>query len=670
MYTPKRTKRKRKQVLRRFAKWRVCMTLLLTCFGTLLTCPHQAYAAAVDKPTMWMGATVGYGGYYKKEDWVPVSLTIHHVGPEKNGQLVVRVNQPLLANRRLSGSLQWPVQLPTDGWSQVQITLPGGVLDEGATVTCVANGKPLYTADLTGNAVSHVALVAVLAKNNQATQFLAGASTSSNPVLPVAVNPDGFPTSANVLDSLTAVVTPVSTLEQLSTAQQQALQDWVKFGGLLIVSGTGYGTNMWRSVLPLTPGNSRTVDPHALADFANSTGDSLGKALVVQASGIDGTARLWAGTNQTPLLASVSLGRGQVWQTAFSPMDPLLLGWSGDPLMWTALFRHGTETATSAIPLLFDANGALSLASVGDALAPLRVPSLPVFAIVFAIYIALIGPIAFFVLNRFRRAQLAWVLLPLVSVVTTVGIYVFGGAQRPTGLLTDGVGVLDLTGDGTAQSYGVQAFMSPYPGGLDFQMPKGTLAVPMSVQETVPSRDAVVQSGDTTNMLFRNVGRWHVRYVYAAGTDRNTGQFVTELTSAYGLLFGHVANQTPYTLDHVAIVWENHMYEIGTLKPGQVYELNPTQVTDTTEWLSDYGTYNRNLTHGIGRSLGAYLPQFVSSSTSDNSVAPQAMIIGTTTERTSELPKPVHEQDVTSDKTIVLVRQYADVNPGIGDALQ
>ncbi|GEO27510.1 hypothetical protein AAC03nite_32950 [Alicyclobacillus acidoterrestris] len=636
-----------------------------------LVAPTTVLAAtAADKPTMYMSATAGYGGYYIQQDWVPVAVTIHHVGAKEDATLTVQVGDALVGGRRLGGGLTWHVQLPANGWVTTEIDVPGVVLAKGASVTCSANGQPLYTAALNGNSVNHVALVAVLANRSQFTQFLAGSSTSVNPVLPVALNPNLVPTSVNLLSGLTAVVTTVDTLSRLSAAQQEALYNWVELGGLLVLSGTGQAPAKWQSSVPLKPGAEKDVPGTLIAQFANSAG--LDANVPVQVGGIAATARLWAGSNQRPLLASENLGRGQVWQTAFSPMDPNLLGWSGNPLLWTAIFKDGVAGAGSGLAHLFSDSVAQNLASVGDALAPLRVPSLPVFAVVFAVYLLVIGPILFLVLRRFRRAHFAWGLLPIFSGITTVGIYLFGGTERPSGLLMDGVGVLDLSGDGKAESYGVEAIMSPYPGGLDFSLPSQTLAVPLSVNDVLPLSDAAVHYGNAdTNVQFRNVGRWHVRYVYAAHLDNHSGQIDTNLSSAYGLLFGTLTNDTPYPLEHVAIVWQDHMYHLGSMKPGQTVELDPTSGTTTKQWISDYGTYNRDLTHGIGRSLGAYLGQFSSSVTtaSDDAENASAMVIATTDKRTSMLPTPTVAQDVSSDKTLVLVRQYADVNPGIGGPL-
>lgn len=649
---------------------RFTLCLLVISCTVMVQTMTVAHAATKSKVGSSIQIAVGYGGYYKKTDWVPATVTIHHTGQAEAAQLAVEVNQSLSTQSRLSGSLNWPIQLPKNGTVTTQIEVPGSALSLGATLTLSHSNQTLASSSLVGNAVSHVALVVVLSATNQDTQFLAGTSVSSNPVLPVAVNPSLFPSNVNVLNSLTAVVASPSTFKHLTKRQQVALHTWVELGGLLIVSGTsGDVPAMWEPVFPLFSGALKKANSQWVADFASSTGPISSATLPVHVGGISPTARLLAGTNQIPVLASQVVGRGQVWQTAFSPMDPQLLAWSGNPLLWTAVFSQGIAGSESALPKLFDPSGALSLTSVGTALAPLRIPSLPIFAIVFGLYILLIGPVAFLALRKMRRAHLAWYLLPLLSALTTVSIYIFGASQRPNGLLVGGVGVVDLTGNGSAESYGVQALMSPFPGGLDFTMPQSTLAVPMSAGARLAPRDSFVQYGANSDLSFRNVERWHVRYVYAAGVDNASGQIATRLNSSYGLLFGSIQNQTSYTLNDVAVVWKDRMCHLGTIEPGQTVTLRPTSELQTAQWIADYGTYNHSLTRGIGRILGAYLSEFSTPSPSSSIQPVDAMIIATTNSRTAQLPKPDHAQVVSSDKMLVLVRQFAPVEPGVGGAL-
>ncbi|GMA56214.1 hypothetical protein GCM10025858_07170 [Alicyclobacillus sacchari] len=126
--------------------------------------------------------------------------------------------------------------MPRDGWTSKEIALPGNILNKGATVSLIAGDETLATASLTGNAVSHVALVGVISDNPQETQFLAGVSSDSTPVL-VALDASSVPAAVDLLAGLSAIVVSIPELSSLSTAQGIALREWVKVGGLLIVTG-------------------------------------------------------------------------------------------------------------------------------------------------------------------------------------------------------------------------------------------------------------------------------------------------------------------------------------------------------------------------------------------------------------------------------------------------
>ncbi|WP_284199055.1 hypothetical protein [Alicyclobacillus sacchari] len=387
--------------------------------------------------------------------------------------------------------------------------------------------------------------------------------------------------------------------------------------------------------MPLMAGALSQVSAQPLADFAGV--EPSAGALATDAAAARGDARIWAGSNQTPLLASEQIGRGQIWQTAFSPMDPHLLAWTGDAQMWTTIFRSAilAKGAASAIPALFSESGALSLTSVGDALAPLRMPSLSTFGAVFLIYMIVAGPLAFLWLHRRRKETWAWAVLPVLSAVTTVGIYAFGGSERPKGLLLDGVGVIDLSGDGNGIAYAAEAFMSPDSGDFRLEFPSGSDVLTLTSDNQPLTKSIVTNRAGATHVLLYSVPRWHVRYLYTSGMDHACGEITTQFTDSYGLLFGTVENDTPYTLDDVAVFWKGTMVRLGTLVPGQAKTIPVGGGSTTASWISDYGAYNRALTHGIGRSLGAYLSSWTPGASANDA---QAMIIATTTGRTPQLP--------------------------------
>ncbi len=640
------------------------LRLWLSALAGLLVLSVFGVTIAEAKPpadVVTLTASVGFSGYYANEDWVPVTLHIQHRGPTVQGVIAVQVDHSIGQADIASGSLQWPIRLPHNAGLTKQISLPG-LMVTGADVTIYVGGNAVATTTLSGNALGHVALVAVISNTLQKAAYLTGSSDGTNPVQPVAVSVTNFPQSTGALGGLQAVTATPRDLSQLSAQQSTALLTWIRFGGILVVTGTGQTepTSVWRGYMPILPGPQKRLPGVALSAFANVT-DSPGD-IVVSAKGLSKRAETFASDGNTPLIASMPIDRGVIWQTSFSPNQGSLLEWSGNPAMWTTLLRNSSGHGRSALVQPLNPSSVLALTAVRDALSPLRVPSLKFWALLFFAYLLLIGPGVFTLLRKSGRATLAWVLLPTLSVVVTVLIYSFGLAVRPPGLLSDAVGVLELAGNGTGESYGVQAFMSPFRGGLTFRMPPGTFALTLdSKGASADKANFIVHRATGTVASFGTAPRWSVRYLYAVSSLSGQGRLHCELSSSFGLLIGEVTNSTPYPLRHVSLFWQDRMYTLGNLNPGQTVEVNRSvgQAQSYHSWLAAYGGYNHDITRGIGRNLAAFASTegWQNDEVGDNG----AMLVATTDARIPTLPPVSGSQKIASSQSLVLVREFTAV---------
>jgi len=615
-----------------------------------------------------MTSTVGFAGYFGKNDWVPVNLTIHNIGPAVQADLVLHIHYAIDGSRTADGTLHFPVWLPKGTWVDKKVAVPGMVIDGNTTITCDVGGQPFAVTYLSGNALGNVALTAVLSTQTQSAQFLTGSSNGTSPVLPVSVDPRRFPEAANLLNGLTAVVATPEVLSSMNTNQQTALETWVKLGGMLLVTGTSQRSTSWESFFPMISGKTRTVSGDGLIAFAGESTTGPGN-LPIAVHALKANATVWASTDNTPLLASLPVGRGEVWQTSFSPID--LLGWSGNAALWTNVLKEGATQSDSATLPLLDPRGPLSLTAASDALAPLRVPSLDLWLTVFLLYVVLVGPVSFILLRRARREPWAWIILPAFGLVTTLGIYGFGASERPSGMLTAGVGVLDLVGDqaGTAESYGVEAFMSPTRGAQSFSTSDPMLALTLTEKALRQFGSASVVHARGTDVSFVDVGRWGVRYVYEAGSVTQQGQLHANLSASFGMLFGTVRNDTPYPLQNVAMFWRGHMYTLGNLAPGVTVGVNQATAvqSSTGNWINLYSAYNHNIARGLGRPLGTFAASqnWLDTSATGNEVMFVATTSGTTPS-TPSLPVVSTNANVASTESIVLVRQFSPVTVYLG----
>jgi hypothetical protein len=650
---------------RRMPLWLACgLALFMTTVVTGFAGPNRAMA-----DSLRISAVVGFNGYYSKDRPVPVEVHIVNPGAAATGRLSVYVHRALDNDRLLDGNLVWTVKLPAHGALDKRIVVPGEVISAGAGVQCQV-GSRLVSTTLNGNPFGRVALVAVVADSAQAAQFLTGSSNGQNgqPVLPVRVNPASLPDSAYLLEDLTAVALSPEGLDELTPRQRSALLMWVKLGGLLLVTGSGTVDPSWQGELPLRPSRPERSAATPLSSFIGGSVAAPAGELEVAGRLMGEDVDVWAGSREKPLVAAKHVGRGVVVQTAFSPLQPTVLGWPGNAALWTTVLKRGSEQSEPALPALTGNGGALDLTTASDALPPLRVPSLRVWSSLFLGYALVIGPLLFLGLRRYKRESWAWVALPVISLVTTVGIYGFGAAQRPNGVLTEGVGVLELVGDGSAEAYGMRGFMSPLVTSATMTASGATFGLPLAETNVrmLGTADVVEDGGIQAD--FSAIGRWGVRYLYAIGTVGRQGQLEANLDVSLGTVTGMVTNQTPYSLNDVALIWNHQLYELGNLRPGQsvIVDDGTKTISLDSNWVSAYGRYNSDITHGVGRALATLLAADAAGSTAaagTGTLTKQAMLVATCTSETPAIPALHTLQKVASEQKLTVVRQYVETNP-------
>lgn len=118
-----------------------------------------------------------------------------------------------------------------------------------------------------------------------------------------------------------------------------------------------------------------------------------------------------------------SVGRGSVIALAFDPYDPAYEHWAGwQTLMKELINSHRTgpevviENSKSAQP-------AISHEAVELWWLDFKALSVSTLAIVLFLYLILAGPINFWLLERWKRRELAWVTAPALSVIFAIFLY-------------------------------------------------------------------------------------------------------------------------------------------------------------------------------------------------------------------------------------------------------
>ncbi len=419
------------------------------------------------------------------------------------------------------------------------------------------------------------------------------------------------------LEGVETIVVSTGTgnvVEKLSPNQSAALRSWVEFGGRLVICVGERGQELLTAgslLADLVPG--KLVDVSPLRDL-NKLGELTGHGLVVPANGarplvahvavdrgrIEDSVSGLAG--EVPLLTRASYGFGEVVLLCLDPDVPVLRDWPGrGRLLLPALVASGKHSSTVQAPRrnpsrlgYDDLSGQLRVAL--DDFPQVRVVNLTTVAILTLAYLALIGPIDFFVLRRLRwPGMITWISFPLlVGAFCTLGWYA-ARASHGTEVTVNQCEVIDIDMDrqlvrGTTwlhvyspktETYDLALALDPKPirltppaeGWISWQgLPGNGLGGLAANQLTAPrlSPYQVSFSGPKLTLSGMPVQIAGSKALSARWWGACSMPQPPPLTiNQFGLLEGEIVNPLPVELSDCLLVYDEWMYRLKTLSPGQ-----------------------------------------------------------------------------------------------------
>lgn len=390
---------------------------LLLCFVVV---PLPSVSAQVND-LVTLNAQPAFDGLFRANQWMPLRVEIENNGGAIQGAIVLR---PETSGSALPNTFSVPVDLPANTTQSLFLYASArgnaNVLrvellnDLGAVVTSRdVNVREILPRDqlyvvVTEGITSAVDLSTIRVGGYQAFQ--------ANWLI------NNIPTHTGALDAVNAMVISDADTGNLTAEQQQTIGDWVTGGGHLIVTGGA----AWQStaaglenLLPLIPTTSTTInDISPLAALAGRYNTQLnGDTIIAQGNLIDDATVLAQTAEGIPLVARRQLGNGVVDYITADPATEPLRSWQDLSQLWLTLI-----TTTDARPSWTYGFADWSKAVRSVEILP-GVDLLPaVLALIgfLALYIALIGPLNYIILNRLNRREWAWVTIPILIAIFSV----------------------------------------------------------------------------------------------------------------------------------------------------------------------------------------------------------------------------------------------------------
>ena len=379
---------------------------------------------------------VGLAGHYKVGEWTPLWVTLQSAA-DLQVRVIVNVSD---SDDNVTSCVGRVVPLPAGTATRIETRFRTGRLS-GELLVEVADeeGKLLASRRLRPGTDSSVDLPPAIKLDlplwitlGNIDLFAAGQGVEIDRNLREArlETLERLPTDWRAMQSVDLLILPTgrragggaSLLTELSPARNELLRNWVQMGGHLLVS-VGSEAALWRESplaawIPVIEGEMALRQLSSFESYA-------GRAAPLKFSGTIPAARLAPlprnnvvirdlGSSQA-LVADIPYGFGRVTVVALDLDAELLSNW---PLLKTVVYKL-TGAAASAKPATRKTNRQLThvgvtelatqLQQTHEAFATVRRPSYWWVMGLILLYIVVIGPLDYFLVQRvFRRPELTW----------------------------------------------------------------------------------------------------------------------------------------------------------------------------------------------------------------------------------------------------------------------
>ncbi|MCA9964797.1 MAG: hypothetical protein KC423_11155 [Anaerolineales bacterium] len=567
------TNLKTSKVLKTFEVWQIFSVVLFTLALLLIFMPPAAAQEESDSG-IEMSVRAGFDGYYKQEYWLPVHVTVANSGPGFSGSLQIKTGSELTNDEVIYSA---PIDLPTQSNKRLTLYIFLNNLTERVTAELVDNNgrlrhttpsNPMRNWSLQGR------LYGVISPKPDEFTFLEDAINVDAGTAVAVLTFDDLPDLAAGWQPLDVLVINDSDSDTLTGDQRTALAQWVNNGGQLVVTG-GPGwqktTTALADLLPVTvSGSESRSDLPGLAEQVGIPFRDAGPYVVASSSLRSGGETIYH-EDGLPLIARRSWGRGTVYFLALDPTLAPLLDWDGSNRLWADMAR----TQPGLQPWGLGVQNYYAAATAVSSLPSLVLPSFTGLIIFLLAYIALIGPINYLVLKRLQRRELAWITIPAIVAVFTIGTYLVGFQIKGNDTIINQMSVIyGQLGDGdTLTRQSLIGLYSPRRTTYSLTLPSSSTVRPINDGFTsLDNRfDSIGRSLNTTvNNIRTDVGG--IKTFLAEGTTPAppiTAQAALALVENQLQLNVTLQNNSSIELEKAALLFGDAIIPLGTLSAGE-----------------------------------------------------------------------------------------------------
>ena len=563
--------------------------LILTLLLTLLTVnPTQA-----QEPTdLIMEGIPAFEGHFKSGEWLPIWVELENNGPDIDGEIHVRktLGQGV-------ATYAVPVALPTGSRKRVPVyVLPSSysrqleleLIDKFVDRSIEGDDARLLSQKFSVEPLPNETYFAGLIASEQGALSLitsASMAKDARDITLVDVSLIDLPEQAQALNSFDLLILNNVDTSALTAGQSRALTEWVLLGGHLIIGG---GVNAQRTVAGLSPSLLPVALEEAVKVDQVSELDAFVDAVAISMPGpfvlatgevIDGETLVRS--DGLPLLVQKQVGKGRVEYVALDLAIAPFSGWIGTPQLWSKLLEQGMASYPewTSPDISSRTMRAERLLHPLANLPSLDLPSIHTLGWLLGLYILVVGPANYLLLRWWHRLQWAWLTIPLLTIIFSMGAFGVGYAMRGTDVILSHIAIVEPLPEGTsARLSSYMGLFSPLQESYEVTIESGGLISSMRSEQNPWGTNGPIASemlflqGSPLQLRGLSVNQWSMQSFMVEDRWDEFGQIQGDFQLGKGRMKGILVNGTDQPFYDVTLVLGQYFKRIGDLPAGQRIE--------------------------------------------------------------------------------------------------
>ncbi|WP_427071525.1 hypothetical protein [Lysinibacillus fusiformis] len=586
------------------------LTLLVMLMMSFLLPSTQAQAAA----PLEVKATAGISGKAKYQSVVPLQVTVKNNGADFSGDMAINSSNSYEA----ASALVVPIDIAA-GEEKTFTFYLDGLADNGYSDANlfafyegnIEKGKKIAykgTKRLQSNFLDPTStfVYTLTDKSDRLSALLRLSSfVPQNNVEIFNINQlkdYTFPEDEQGLAMANVIVIDEVAIADLAQKQQAALLKWVQDGGTLLLGATDQvdaTAGVFKDYLPMSLSQEMTsISAETLTKL--SGGGIFTQPISIHTATNHEESLPVLTENNVVLASKKKIGSGEIIQTAFSLGDQPLASMDG----YAALLAKIIDIQSiSQQGMMSQGQSPLDQISYElrniNELFPSFEVSVSYMLIVIILYIIIIGPVLYFVLKKVDKREHAWWIIPVFSIVLSIGLFIVGAKDRIVQPQVQQSAFYKVNEDSSLNGYYVESILTNRSGDFIVNTDKNTTAVAMrnynnftgSVGDLHES-SYIKENANGSTLTLRDLNYWSVQSFGGKTSAQNIGKMDVDITLKNEKLTGTIKNNFPFELKDVTLISGVKEVKLGDIKANGTLQVDKEMKTTVLQKPSVFNSYN------------------------------------------------------------------------------